>query len=51
MPVSIKVRRKMTRKDGNAKATIVKSTKVSATPEKVTVRSSRKVVPNRVKSS
>jgi len=51
MPVSIKAIRKMTRKDGNAKATVVKSTKVSASQSKVTVSASRKVVPNRVKSS
>ena len=43
--------RKMTRKDGNAKATVSKSVKVEASPKKVTVRQSKKVVPNRVKSS
>lgn len=46
MPASVKIRRKMTRKDGKAKATIRSSLKVSTTPEKVTVQASKKIIPN-----
>ena len=42
----VKVRRKMTRKDGNAKATIKSSTKITTSPEKVSIRASKKIVPN-----
>ena len=47
----VTVTRKMTRKDGNAKATVVKNTNVESSPKKVTISKSKKVVPNRVKSS
>ena len=41
-----KVTRKMTRKDGKAKASINSSIKVTTSPTKVTVTASKKIVPN-----
>jgi hypothetical protein len=46
MAASVKIRRKMTRKDGKAKATIKSSLKVSTSPEKVSLKASKKIVPN-----
>ena len=46
MSASVKIRRTMKRKDGNAKATIKSALKVVATPQKVSVRSSKKITPN-----
>ena len=46
MAASVKIRRKMTRKDGKAKATIKSSLKVSTSPSNVKVSSSKKIVPN-----
>ena len=42
----VKISRKMTRKDGNAKATIKSALKVVANPQKVSVSSSKKITPN-----
>ena len=42
----VRVTRKMTRKDGNAKATIKTTLKVNTSPEKTTIKASKKIVPN-----
>jgi len=53
MAASVKITRKMTRKDGKAKATVQTKTSVSTSPAKVKVSASKKVVPkvNSVKSN
>ena len=51
MGAKVKVRRTMTRKDGNAKATISTRLAVSTSPQKVAVSASKKVVPKNVKSN
>lgn len=42
----VKISRKMTRKDGKAKATIKSALKVTTSPQKVSVSSSKKITPN-----
>lgn len=51
MASSVKVRRTMRRKDGNAKATLVKSTSVSVTSNDIEVKKSKKIVPKNVRPS
>ena len=51
MGAKVRISRRMTRKDGNAKATIASKVKVSTSPSKTTVSASRKVVPKNVKSN
>ena len=46
MSASVKINRKMTRKDGKAKGTVKSSVKVSTSPNKAKVSVSRKIVPN-----
>ena len=46
MSASVQIRRTMKRKDGNAKATVVKNTSVKVSKDKVTVSKSKKIVPN-----
>ncbi len=41
----------MRRKDGNAKATLVKSTSVSVTSNDIEVKKSKKIVPKNVRPS
>ena len=45
------VTRRMTRKDGNAKATVSKVSKVKSSPNKVSITNSKKVVQKNAKSS
>lgn len=42
----VKISRKMTRKDGNAKATIKSSVSVKTSGNKATVKASKKIIPN-----
>ena len=47
----VKISRKMTRKDGKAKATIKSYLKVTTSPSKASVSSSKKIVPKNVKGN
>lgn len=51
MASSVKVRRTMRRKDGNAKATLVKNTSVKITEKGIEVKKSKKIVPKNVRPS
>lgn len=46
MSASVKINRKMTRKDGKAKATIKSTVKVYTSPSKAKVSVSKKILPN-----
>ena len=50
MAAKVTIRRTMKRKDGNAKATVSKTTSVKIDKNKITVKKSKKIVPN-VKSN
>ncbi len=51
MAASVRIRRTIRRKDGNAKATLVRNTSVKVTGDGIEVRKSKKIVPKNVRSS